>query len=110
MDYSKNNYQKNWALNVSETIYRKTMPMLQKEEIHSRPVPEDIQKKLLHIGELVKQTRLAYGMTQIDFAKQRGISKNSLQNLEYGKNVTLLSLFTVINEIYSPMEFFEDIE
>jgi transcriptional regulator with XRE-family HTH domain len=74
-----------------------------------RPVPDDIQQKLTYTGQLVKQIRLAYGMTQIDFAKQQGISKNSLQNLEYGRNVTLLSLFTTINEIFSPSEFFEDL-
>jgi transcriptional regulator with XRE-family HTH domain len=84
--------------------------MPQKKNCQIKTVPEEIHQKLTYIGQLIKQTRLAYGMTQIDFAKQQGISKNSLQNLEYGKNVTLLSLLTTINEIYSPSEFFEDIE
>lgn len=82
--------------------------MPQKINKQIRPVNNDIQQKLTYTGQLVKQIRLAYGMTQIDFAKQQGISKNSLQNLEYGRNVTLLSLFTTINEIFSPSEFFED--
>jgi transcriptional regulator with XRE-family HTH domain len=84
--------------------------MPQKKSYQIKIVPDEIHKKLLYIGQLVKQTRLAYGLRQIDFAKQQGISKNSLQNLEYGKNVTLLTLLTIINEIYSPREFFEDIE
>jgi transcriptional regulator with XRE-family HTH domain len=82
--------------------------MPQKRNNQIRPVPYNIQQKIKYIGQLVKETRLAYGMTQIEFAKQQGISKNSLQNLEYGRNVTLLSLFTTINEIYSPSELFED--
>ncbi len=86
----------------------KRMP--QKRNYQIKTVPDEIHRKLLYIGQMVKQTRLAYGMTQNDFAKQQRISKNSLQNLEYGKNVTLLSLLTIINEIYSPKEFFEDIE
>jgi DNA-binding XRE family transcriptional regulator len=84
------------------------MPQKRKKQI--RPIPNDIQQKLTYIGQLVKETRLACGMRQIDFAKQQGISKNSLQNIEYGKNVTLLSLLTTINEIYSPSEFFELME
>lgn len=84
--------------------------MLQNKETHNRQIPQGIQQKLHQLGQLVKQTRLTYGMTQIDFARQQGISKNSLQNLEYGKNVTLLSFFMVIDEIYSPKEFFEGIE
>lgn len=82
--------------------------MPQKRNNKISEVPAEIQQKLTYIGQLVKETRLANGMTQIDFAKQQGISKNSLQNLEYGKNVTLLSLFITINEIYSPRELFED--
>jgi transcriptional regulator with XRE-family HTH domain len=84
--------------------------MSKKRNYQTKLVPDEIHQKLLYIGQLVKQTRLAYGLRQIDFAKQQGISKNSLQNLEYGKNVTLLTLLTIINEIYSPSEFFEDIE
>jgi transcriptional regulator with XRE-family HTH domain len=82
--------------------------MPQKRNNKISQVPDDIQQKLKYIGQLVKETRMAYGMTQIDFAKQQGISKNSLQNLEYGRNVTLLSLLITINEIYSPSELFED--
>jgi transcriptional regulator with XRE-family HTH domain len=84
--------------------------MSKKRNYQTKPVPDEIHQKLLYIGQLVKQTRLAYGLRQIDFAKQQGISKNSLQNLEYGKNVTLLTLLTIIHEIYSPKQFFEDIE
>jgi transcriptional regulator with XRE-family HTH domain len=83
------------------------VPHRKNDQIKS--VPDEIQRKLLYIGQLVKETRLSYGMTQVDFAKQQGISKNSLQNLEYGKNTTLLSLFKVIDEIYSPSELFQDI-
>ena len=84
--------------------------MSQKRNNRISPVPCDIQQKLTYIGQLVKETRLAYGMTQIEFAKQQGISKNSLQNLEYGRNTTLLSLFTTISDIYSPSEIFEDLK
>ena len=84
--------------------------MPQKRNYQIKTVPDEIHQKLTYIGQLIKQTRLAYGMTQIDFAKQQGISKNSLQNLEYGKNVTLLTLLTAIIEIYSPKKFFENVE
>jgi DNA-binding XRE family transcriptional regulator len=83
--------------------------MPQKRNNKIRQVPDDIQQKLTYIGQLVKETRLTHGMTQVDFAKQQGISKNSLQNLEYGRNVTLLSLFITINENYSPKELFEEL-
>lgn len=102
--------KKVWAIISSLTIYGKRISMPQKRNNQIRSVPDDIQQKLTYIGQLVKETRLAYGMRQIDFAKQQGISKNSLQNIEYGKNVTLLSLLTIISDIYSPIEFFELME
>ena len=95
---------------VLKLFIEKPKRMPHKKTYQIKTVPDEIRQKLLYIGQLVKQTRLAYGLRQIDFAKQQGISKNSLQNLEYGKNVTLLTLLTIINEIYSPREFFEDIE
>src|SRR5674536_202318 len=95
---------------VLKLFIEKPKRMPQKRNYQIKTVPDEIHQKLTYIGQLIKQTRLSYGMTQIDFAKQQGISKNSLQNLEYGKNVTLLSLLTTINEIYSICEFFEDIE
>ena len=109
MDYGNNNYQKEWALISSRTIYCKRIKMPKKRNNKIRPIPDEIQQKLTYIGNLVKETRLSYGMTQVDFANQQGISKNSLQNLEYGRNVTLLSLLTTISEIYSPSQLFEDL-
>ncbi len=83
--------------------------MPQKRNNQFKSVPDDIQEKLMYIGQLVKETRLAYGWKQIDFAKQQGISKNSLQNAEYGRNITLLTFLKIIDGLISPSELFKDV-
>jgi DNA-binding transcriptional regulator YiaG len=108
--YDYNNYQKYWALIGSLTIYRKLKPMYLENEKQIKSVPENHKKMLQTMGHYIRELRLAYGMTQTEFSTQQRIGKNSLQNAEYGRNITLLTLFKIIDELVSPNELFEDIK
>ena len=77
---------------------------------HFDSSPEQHKKMLQMIGLCIRELRLAYGMTQKEFATQQGIGKNSLQNAEYGKNVTLLSFFKIVDGLISTNDFFELME
>jgi len=50
------------------------------------------------IGDLVKIVRKQRKQTQIEVADALGVSRNTIQNLESGKNFTIDTLFKVCKE------------
>ena len=68
-------------------------------------------KRLAYCGEYLKQLRINEGLTQYDAGSVIGISRNSLQNAESGRNVTFLTI-SKLTEFYdlSLSEFFTDVE
>ncbi|MGD0581494.1 MAG: helix-turn-helix transcriptional regulator [Bacteroidales bacterium] len=84
---------------------------MQKENTnHFDSIPEHHKNMLQAFGKYIRELRLAYGMTQIDFSSQQGIGKNSLQNAESGRNVTLLTYLKIVDGLINPSEVFEYIE
>jgi DNA-binding transcriptional regulator YiaG len=97
------------AFTVSLTIYGKHLLMLKENNSHTDSINENHKKMLQLLGLGIRELRLAYGMTQTEFSSQQGIGKNSLQNAEYGKNITLLTYLKIVEGLVNPDELFETI-
>lgn len=50
------------------------------------------------IGDLVKSYRKSRKLSQIELAELLDVSRNTIQNLESGKNFTIDTLFKVLKE------------
>ena len=93
---------------ISLTIYGKRKIMQIEKRTNFDSTPEENHKEILQTtGLVIREIRLAYGLSQADFAIQQGIAKSSLQNAEYGRNITLLSFYKIIDGLFSPSEFYE---
>lgn len=67
-------------------------------------------QRLELISNQLKEMRFAEGRNQSDFTKF-GISRRQIQRGEYGKNITLTSLFSLIDLYgYSLDDFFRGME
>lgn len=73
---------------------------------------QDLQlKRLAYIGDFLRQIRLANGMTQNEVCDDNDIPRSTLQKAEYGNNLTLATLFQLIDAYeLSPEDFFIDME
>ena len=68
-------------------------------------------KRLAYFGEYLRQLRINAGLTQYKAGSDIGISRNTLQNAENGRNVTFLTI-SKLTEFYdlSLSEFFIDVD
>lgn len=68
-------------------------------------------RRLNYIGQYLKQLRLYEGFTQHEAASRSGISRNCLQNAEHGHNITILTIFKLV-DFYdlSASELFTELE
>ena len=77
----------------------------------SNPIPDQQRKRNDEIRMFVKNYRINDGITQREFGEMAEIHTNTLQNLESGKNITLLTLFGCIDAMGMTLsEFFEGLE
>ena len=69
------------------------------------------QKRLERISQMLKEMRLSEGKTQDEFI-DNGLSRRQIQRAEYGFNISLVQLFTILNcyEGYTLSNFFEDMD
>ena len=68
-------------------------------------------KRLKDIGAFVRGMRLAECKSQIEAAQGMGIGRATLQSAEYGENISLLSLFKIIDDFGMTLqEFFTEME
>jgi len=58
----------------------------------------EIKDVKLEIGRLIKTDRKKRKLTQIEVADSLGVSRNTIQNLESGKNFTIDTLLKVCKE------------
>lgn len=67
----------------------------------------------LQLGELCKQKRHSYEMSQEDLAEALGVSRYTIQKFENGKNATLDTVlkianhFDVLNNLYQALKDIE---
>lgn len=94
------------------SIYLKVTTMTDITKILLPTIELDLHhKRLAYFGEYLKQLRLNERLTQYNASSDIGISRNSLQNAENGRNVTFLTI-SKLTEFYglSLTEFFIDVE
>lgn len=58
----------------------------------------EIKDAKQEIGQVIKIVRKKRKLTQIELAKSLDVSRNTIQNLESGKNFTIDTLFKVLKE------------
>ena len=58
----------------------------------------EIKDAKQEIGQVIKIVRKRRKLTQIDLAKSLDVSRNTIQNLESGKNFTIDTLFKILKE------------
>jgi len=77
----------------------------------NKQIEEHQVKRLNYIGQFIKELRLNQGLTQIEFSDTNDLARNTTQKAEYGGNITLMTLFKIIdaNEI-SLEDFFQEME
>ena len=68
--------------------YEKTL----KEELHA-----------YHMGEAIKQARLAKNLTQEELGERIGVQKAQISRLEKGKNITIASLMRLFEAMEIPL-------
>jgi transcriptional regulator with XRE-family HTH domain len=66
-------------------------------------------KRLEYLSTFFRELRFAEGMTQYELSQQLNIHRNTIQRAESGKNITLISLFELIDTYeIRPEEVFMD--
>ena len=77
----------------------------------SKLIPKQHQKRLEIISTYLRASRFVEGLTQTELSENLNLHRNSLQRAENGENITLLSLFEIVDGLdISPRELFTDIE
>ncbi|MBQ8239365.1 MAG: helix-turn-helix transcriptional regulator [Bacteroides sp.] len=56
-----------------------------------------------HIGEAIKQARLAKNLTQEELGEKVGVQKAQISRLERGKNITISSLMRLFTALEIPL-------
>ena len=76
-----------------------------------KSIPESQIRRINETRLFIKNWRVNENMTQRDFSKAAEIHVNTIQKLEAGNNITLLTLFACIDAMDMTIaEFFEDVE
>ncbi len=75
-----------------------------------KKIPIHHQKRLDYIATMLKEMRFSEGKYQDEFV-DNGVSRRQIQRGEYGCNLTLVGLFTILDCYgYRLNEFFGDME
>ena len=56
-----------------------------------------------HIGEAIKQARLAKNLTQEELGQKVGVKKSQISRLEKGKSITIVSLMRLFTAMEIPL-------
>lgn len=73
------------------------------------PERDEYEKKLeaeikaYHIGEAIKQARLAKNLTQEELGERVGVQKAQISRLERGKSITIASLMRLFTALEVPL-------
>ena len=63
----------------------------------------EAEMRAYHIGEAIKQARLAKNLTQEELGKKVGVKKAQISRLENGKSITINSLMKLFNAMEIPL-------
>lgn len=69
----------------------------------------DNHSRLTAISNFIRVYRVDSGFSQLQLSEQSNLHRNTIINAESGKNITLLSLFELLDALdVSPEELFQD--
>lgn len=63
----------------------------------------EAEMRAYHIGEAIKQARLAKNLTQEELGEKVGVKKAQISRLENGKSITINSLMKLFNAMGIPL-------
>ena len=63
----------------------------------------ETEMRAYHIGEAIKQARLAKNLTQEELGEKVGVKKAQISRLENGKSITINSLMKLFNAMEIPL-------
>ena len=63
----------------------------------------EAEMRAYHIGEAIKQARLAKNLTQEELGERIGVKKAQISRLENGKSITINSLMKLFNAMEIPL-------
>lgn len=72
-----------------------------KRDKYEQTLKEELQT--YHIGEAIKQARLAKNLTQEELGEKVGVQKSQISRLERGKSITLSSLMRLFTAMEIPL-------
>ena len=72
-----------------------------KRDEYEKTLKEELQA--YHIGEAIKQARLAKNLTQEELGERIGVQKAQISRLEKGKNITISSLMRLFEAMEIPL-------
>jgi hypothetical protein len=81
------------------------------KKTRKRKISPHHQKRLENIAQMLKEMRFSEDKNQDEFI-ENGVSRRQIQRGEYGCNISLLRLFTILDcyEGYTLSDFFEGME
>jgi transcriptional regulator with XRE-family HTH domain len=59
----------------------------------TKTISKNHDKRLRAIGAFIRELRYAEGLTQAEFSNQTNLHRKTIQRMEGGKNMTLLTIF-----------------
>jgi transcriptional regulator with XRE-family HTH domain len=76
-----------------------------------KPIPEQNLKRLQYLSTFLRELRLNNGLTQQELSQNLNLHRNTIQNAENVRNITLLSLFELADTLdISLKELFSDFD
>lgn len=66
-------------------------------QMRPKPISKVHKKQLKVLGRYLRELRVNEGMTQIELGDQLQLHRKTIQNVENGRNVTLLTVFVLAN-------------
>ena len=72
-----------------------------KRDEYEKTLKEELQA--YHIGEAIKQARLAKNLTQEELGERIGVQKAQISRLEKGQNITIASLMRLFEAMDIPL-------
>ena len=76
----------------------------------SKPIPKLHAKRLENLGVFVRELRNIENLTQYELSQEINVARKTIQNVESGQNITLLTLCEIAEGFnLTPSQLLEDL-
>lgn len=65
----------------------------------TKTISKNHDKHLRDIGAFIRELRYAEGLTQVEFSNYTNLHRKTIQRMESGKNITLLTVFKLADAL-----------